>query len=126
LGNNRKVLVIDDDAHIRRVIELKLRKRGYEVITAMNGQEGFDFIKSQLPDVVITDIMMPKLDGETLCRQTDHFKRKHPFLTIVMTSRISPDDHRWVEEMHDTQLMEKPFSPSKMLACIDQYFCSGQ
>jgi DNA-binding response OmpR family regulator len=126
LGNNRTVLVIDDDAHIRRVIELKLRKRGYEVITAMNGQEGLDLIKSQLPDVVITDIMMPKLDGETLCRQTDHFKRQHPFLTIVVTSRISPDDHRWVEEMNNTQLMEKPFSLSRMLARIDQYCSSGR
>lgn len=125
MTNNKRVVVIDDDAYIRRVIEFKLRRRGYDVITAMNGEEGLDLIKSQQPDVVITDILMPKLDGESLCRQTNDLKRQRPFLTIVMTNRISPDDRKWVEEMHDTQLMEKPFSPSKLLACIDQYLCEA-
>lgn len=123
MGNNKRVVVIDDDANIRRVMELKLRKGGYEVITAMNGEEGLNLIASQQPDAVITDILMPKLDGQSLCKQTNHLKEKRPFLTIVMTNRISPDDHSWVNEMRDTQLMEKPFSPSRVLARIDEYFC---
>lgn len=123
MGNNKRVVVIDDDANIRRVMELKLRKGGYEVITAMNGEEGLNLIASQQPDVVITDIMMPKLDGKSLCKQTNHLKEQRPFLTIVMTNRISPDDRNWVNEMRDTQLMEKPFSPSRVLARIDEYFC---
>lgn len=123
MGNNKRVVVIDDDANIRRVMELKLRKGGYEVITAMNGKEGLNLIASQQPDAVITDILMPKLDGQSLCKQTNHLKEKRPFLTIVMTNRISPDDHSWVNEMRDTQLMEKPFSPSRVLARIDEYFC---
>lgn len=122
MGKNKKVLVIDDDAHIRRVVEFKLKKRGYEVITAMNGDEGFNKITSQQPDVVVTDILMPKLDGKSLCRQTDYLKKQRPFLTIVMTNRVSPDDRNWVQEMQDTELMEKPFSPSRLLGCIDEYF----
>jgi len=110
LENNRKVLVIDDDAHIRRVVEFKLRKQGYEVLMAVNGEEGLQLIKSHQPDVVVTDIMMPKLDGESLCKQTDHLKKQRPFLTIVMTNRISPDDRNWVKDMRDTKLMEKPFN----------------
>lgn len=123
MGNNKRVVVIDDDANIRRVMELKLRKGGYEVITAMNGEEGLNLIASEQPDAVITDIMMPKLDGQSLCEQTNHLKEQRPFLTIVMTNRISPDDRNWVNEMRETQLMEKPFSPSKVLARIDEYFC---
>lgn len=123
MENSKKVLVIDDGAHIRRVMELKLRKGGYEVITAMNGEEGLNLIASQQPDVVITDILMPRLDGQSLCKETDHLKEKRPFLTIVITNRISPDDRSWINEMRDTQLMEKPFSPSRVLACIDEYFC---
>jgi DNA-binding response OmpR family regulator len=122
LGNNKKVLVIDDDAQIRRVVELKLRKRGYDVVMAMNGEEGLQVIESEKPDAVVTDIMMPKLDGETLCKQTNHLKKQRPFLTIVMTNRISPDDRNWVKDMQDTQLMEKPFSPTRLLGCIDEYF----
>ena len=122
VGNNKKVLVIDDDAQIRRVVELKLRKRGYHVLVAMNGEEGLQAIESEQPDAVVTDILMPKLDGETLCKQTNHLKKQRPFLTIVMTNRISPDDRNWVKHMQDTELMEKPFSPTRLLGCIDEYF----
>jgi len=122
VGNNKKVLVIDDDAQIRRVVEFKLRKRGYQVLMAMNGAEGLQAIESEQPDAVVTDIMMPKLDGETLCKQTNHLKKQRPFLTIVMTNRISSDDRNWVKDMQDTELMEKPFSPNRLLGCIDEYF----
>ena len=126
MGNNKKILVIDDDAQIRRVVELKLRNRGYEVLMAMNGLEGIQMIESERPDAVVTDVMMPKLDGEALCKQTNHLKKQRPFLTIVMTNRISPEDRHWVKEMHDTKLMEKPFSPTRLLGCIDEYFRRGE
>jgi DNA-binding response OmpR family regulator len=126
LGSNKKVLVIDDDAQIRRVVELKLKNRGYQVLMAMNGQEGLSLIQSQQPDAVVTDIVMPKLDGQTLCQQTNHLKKQRPFLTIVMTNRISPDDRNWVKDMQDTELMEKPFSPTRLLGCIDEYFRRGE
>ena len=122
MGKNRKILIIDDDAYIRRVIEFKLKKQGYEVMMATNGEEGLDLIQSQRPDVVITDILMPKLDGRSLCEQTNVLKDKRSFLTIVMTNRISPEDRKWVKEMCHTQFMEKPFSPSKLAESIDQYF----
>lgn len=121
MGNNKKLLVIDDDVHIRRVVEVKFKNRGYQVIMAKDGEEGLNLIKAQLPDVVITDISMPKLNGKALCELTDDLKKERPFLTIVMTARISPDEQKWINEMHDTQLMEKPFSPSKLLECVDRY-----
>lgn len=122
MGNNKKLLVVDDDSHIRRMIQVKFKNQGYEVIMARNGEEGVDQIRTQQPDVVITDINMPKLDGKTLVLQTNEIKKERPFLTIVMTARISPTEQQWVDEMIDTQLMQKPFSPKKMLSCVDQYF----
>jgi OmpR family response regulator RpaB len=122
LGNNRKILVIDDEAHIRRIIELKLKSRGYQVITAANGADGLDLIKTEHPQAVVSDINMPRLDGKTLCQMTDPLKKERPFLTIIITARISPDEEAWVNQMHCTQFMEKPFSPSKLLERIDQYF----
>jgi DNA-binding response OmpR family regulator len=104
------------------VVELKLKNKGYQVITARNGEEGLDSLKTQQPDAVITDIMMPKLDGKSLCEQTNHLKKERPFLTIVITARISSDDQKWINEMHDTLFVEKPFSPSKLLERIDHYF----
>jgi CheY-like chemotaxis protein len=122
LENNKSVLVIDDEAHIRRVIELKFRNQGYRVSTALDGEEGLELIKAQEPDVVITDIMMPKLDGKALCERINDLKKERPFLTIVMTCRISPTEQDWVDQMQDTVFVEKPFSLSTMLKCVDQYF----
>ena len=99
-----------------------MKNRGYRVITAKNGQEGLELIYSQKPDAVVTDINMPLLEGDELCRQIDELKKKRPFLTVVITARISPEEQAWVQEMRDTQLMEKPFSPSRLVDCIDAYF----
>jgi DNA-binding NtrC family response regulator len=119
-------LVIDDEAHIRRVISLKLKNKGFEVMTAVDGEEGLNIIQTKKPDVVISDILMPKLDGQRLCEKTNHLKSERPFLTIVMTCRISTDESEWIERMRDTLFMEKPFSPSKLIEAIDRYFETGK
>ncbi len=122
MASSKKILVVDDEVHIRRVVELKLRKGGYEVITASNGEEGLRLIESERPDAVVTDINMPRLDGKQLCERSDPLKAERPFLTVVTTCRISPDERRWVNGLRDTEFMEKPFSPSKLLESIDTYF----
>ncbi len=119
---NKNILVIDDDAHIRRVIELKLRNAGYQVLIAKNGEEGLNLIKSQRPDVVITDIVMPKLDGKAVCMKANEFKKEWPFLTLIITCSITFNEKNWINGMKDTQFMEKPFSLNKVLGCVDRYF----
>ncbi len=121
MENNSKVLVIDDEAPIRRVLELKLKNRGFQVLLAENGQAGLDIIKTQKPDVVISDINMPIMDGRTLCEKSNGLKKNGSFLTIIITARINPEDLDWVVEMQDTVFMEKPFSPSRVVDAIDQY-----
>lgn len=124
MENRRRILVVDDEGPIRRVIEMKLKNRGYDVLTATNGLDGLEIIHTEKPDVVITDIMMPKMDGKSLCEQTNSLKQQRPFLTIVMTCRISPEERSWIARMKNTVLMEKPFSPSKLLEEVEAYFRS--
>ena len=122
MGKNKKIAIIDDAAQIRRMLEFKFKKHGYEVILARNGEEGLDLINNQQPDVVITDLLMPKLDGKSLCEQTNDLKKERPFLTIVVTARISPDEKDWINKMHETEFMVKPFIPAEMLGLVEQYF----
>ena len=122
MNNKRKVLIIDDEPYIRRVIELKLKKKGYQVITATNGEQGLNCFKKYKPHVVVTDINMPKMDGKVLCELTNEFKKKQPFLTIIITCSVPIGGLKWLDKMDETRLFEKPFSPSKLLDCIDQYF----
>jgi DNA-binding response OmpR family regulator len=122
LTGPKTVLVIDDDLHIRRIIELGLSRSGYRVLTASDGAKGLELLYTMKPDAVVTDLNMPKLDGEALCKETNPLKKERPFLTVVMTARINPGDKEWVAEMDDTRFFEKPFSPMRLIACVDEYF----
>lgn len=122
MDKNKKVLIIDDEPYIRRVIELKLKNRGYQVITATNGEEGLNCFKKYKPQVVVTDINMPKMDGKVFCELTNEFKKNQPFLTIVISCSVPLDGLQWIDKMQETSFFEKPFSPSKLLDRIDQYF----
>ena len=86
MRNNKKVLIIDDEAHIRRVIELKLRQRGYEVLQATDGEQGLDLIHTQRPDAVITDIMMPKLSGYEVCQQLKENAETRDIPVLMVTA----------------------------------------
>jgi DNA-binding response OmpR family regulator len=122
LDRRRRILVVDDEAPIRRVLELKLKNAGYDVILAEHGEAGLRVILSEKPDAVVLDINMPRMDGKQVCEAASHLKLERPFLTIVITARIIPDDQKWISAMPDTVFMEKPFSPSSILERIDHYF----
>jgi CheY-like chemotaxis protein len=122
LDSLRKVLVIDDELPVRRVVEFKLRTAGYQVISAADGIGGMERIITDRPDAVVSDIVMPGMDGRQLCVRSNVLKKRRPFLTVIMTCRISPDEQEWLSRMTDTVLLEKPFSPAKLLECIDSYF----
>ena len=122
MARNKVILIVDDEAPIRRVIELKLKNGGYDVLSATDGEEALRIIKNEKPDAVITDINMPKMDGKELCELSEPLKQEMPFLTIIMTARIMPDERVWIDKMRDTIFMEKPFSPSRLLESIDRYF----
>jgi len=121
LEGNKKILIVDDEAPIRRVLEIKLKRQGYRVLIAKNGQEGLDAIQLQKPEVVISDINMPVMNGKILCEKTNELKQTHPFLTIVITARILPEDREWIKNLQDTLFLEKPFSPVELLELVDQY-----
>ncbi len=118
----KTILIIDDEPHIRRILEFKLKNAGYRILSAKNGEIGLEKILGEQPDAVISDINMPKIDGKTLCETTNDLKKERPFLTIIVTARIRPDDRCWAAGMKDTIFMEKPFSPSKILEHINAYF----
>jgi len=117
----KTALIVDDEVHIRRVLEVKLKNKGMQVMMAKNGQEALDLIQENRPDVVITDINMPIMDGKTLCILTNPLKKEKTFLTIVVTARIDPQDNIWIQELQDTILLEKPFSPMEILHIIQSY-----
>ncbi len=119
---NKNILVIDDDAHIRRVLELKLKNAGYQVFVAEDGEVGMEMINTKRPDAVITDVEMPKRNGVSIVKEVDKSRNEHPLLVLIVSCSIGFEEHQWIDGMRDTYFMEKPFSPNKVLECIDEYF----
>jgi DNA-binding response OmpR family regulator len=120
LGNPAKILIVDDEAYIRRVVELKLKNKGHVVITAANGMEGLEKFKLYKPEIIITDIKMPGMDGQALCQQINNTKNEKPHLIVVVTCSVSGSSFEWLKKMNGT-LLEKPFSPSRLLNIIDEF-----
>ena len=120
MANNSIVLIVEDDPSLRRILEIKFRNKGYQVYSARDGAEGYDLILKEKPQVVITDIQMPKMDGKSLCEKTCELKKETPFLTIVITSLVS-ENHTWIDEMDETELILKPLNLNELTDRVDQY-----
>ncbi|UCH81601.1 MAG: response regulator [Nitrospiraceae bacterium] len=122
----KKVLIVDDEPYIVRVLKLKLEHAGYEVLTAVNGIDGMEKFVREKPAVVISDIKMPLVDGQELYNMMMHHKSKEPYFVIAMTSSVDNSLQKWASELSNVQFVEKPFSPSNILKVVNEYFSKLQ
>ena len=109
------ILVVDDDPAFLRSLELILELDGFAVTTAENGVRGLQAFRNRGPDIVLIDVMMPKLDGLEAVRQ---MRRERPGATIiVMSGSARPDDldlPTAVRELGAAAFLEKPFEPARL------------
>ncbi|MGH8444473.1 MAG: response regulator transcription factor [Solimonas sp.] len=113
-----KILVVDDDAHIREVVCFALQKSGYTVCTADNGEQALARVASERPDLVILDILMPELDGTEVCRRLRADPR-HAALPIIFLSSKDDEIDRIVGlELGGDDYIAKPFSPRELVARV--------
>lgn len=116
------ILIVDDEPMVIRVLRLALEKAGYSVTKANNGEEALERIREQTPDVVITDIEMPRLDGEGLCRRIAEEMPGRQFPIFVVTSLTAVEHRRWSAEMKNLHFLEKPISARRLLSSLSEYF----
>ena len=114
-----KILIVDDEVHIRMLLEQTLEELeedfGIDILSAQNGEEGLALIKSQKPDVVFLDIMMPKLNGYEVCQRV----KDDPAITdigiVLLTAKGQEVDRRQGLELGASRYMTKPFDPDEVL-----------
>lgn len=117
----KRILLCDDEIHILRAAEFKVKRAGYEVRIASDGEEGWERIQEQLPDLVITDCQMPRLDGLGLiARAREHeATRELPF--FMLTAKGLELSHtELAEKLNVLGVISKPFSPRDLLRTIDE------
>ena len=114
-----RILVADDDAHTVRIISTWLTQHGHEVIEAPNGAVALDLIRTTSPELVITDVNMPEMDGLELIRRVQVSGIELRGI-IVLTNRSDHHEiHERLEDL-DVELMPKPFSPRKLLLLVQR------
>lgn len=115
-NKDTRVLIIEDEAQITRLIELELKYEGYEVITAVDGLEGLKSIRNGGPDLVLLDCMLPNMTGEEVCRQVRNDSDNVPIIMITAKDSIE-DKVKGLDYGADDYLV-KPFTTEELLARI--------
>lgn len=112
----KTILIVDDEISIVTLLQYNLEQAGFKVITAHDGQEGFDKAVSVNPDLILLDLMLPKLDGMEVCKGLRMQKMNTPI--IMLTARDDEFDKVLGLELGADDYMTKPFSPREVVARV--------
>ncbi len=104
-----RVLIVEDDTSLLRLLELRLTVDGYTTRTAVDGADALRTLSSWLPDVIVTDVMMPRLSGLSLCRAVRRDPRTTAVPIILLTARCFDNDMQEVVDLGGVTFMNKPF-----------------
>lgn len=110
-----KILVVDDESTIVNIISFNLKKEGYEVITAEDGEKALSLALGENPDLILLDIMMPKMDGYEVCRKV---RQKSNVPIIMLTARADEVDKVIGLEMGADDYVTKPFGNRELMARV--------
>ena len=113
--NSTQILVIEDEPSILEVVNLYLKRAGYHVSTAADGQQAMDFLQVQMPDLVILDLMLPKVDGLTITRW---LRDRSDVPIIMLTARREEANRIAGLEMGADDYVVKPFSPQELVSRV--------
>lgn len=113
---SKKILVVDDEQSIVTLLQYNLEQAGYSVITAFDGEEGLQAAVELSPDLVVLDLMLPKLDGLEVCKQLRQQKLNIPIL--MLTAKDDEFDKVLGLELGADDYLTKPFSPREVVARI--------
>jgi two-component system response regulator ResD len=117
--NGLKVLVADDDPNVREIIRLYFEKQQIHMIEAQDGQDALEQVEREAPDIIILDVMMPKMDGLEACRE---IIKKHDIPIIMLTAKGEEFDRVLGLELGADDYVTKPFSPRELIARIKAIF----
>ena len=115
---NRTILIVDDEAHIRILMEQTLEDledEGIELLTASNGAEALELIETERPTLVFLDVMMPKMDGFEVCQAVKGSNLLQDTYIIMLTAKGQEFDQQRGQEVGANLYMTKPFDPDEVL-----------
>jgi len=117
----QNILIVEDEPHVVRVMKLSLEENGYSIMVAHNGEQALEKLNDGLPDLLITDINMPRMSGDILCEKIEEDIPDRQFPILVLTSKTEIEHREWTANMKNTYFLEKPVSIRKLIKMLDEF-----
>lgn len=114
-----KILIVDDEMHLARILQFTLQHEGYEVAVAYDGQEAIEKVEKERPDLIVLDLMLPILDGYKVCNFLKGDERFRNIPIIILTARDLSRE-RIEEPIMADFFMEKPFNTGRLIEKISE------
>lgn len=121
-SKGQKILIADDEPDIIEILQYNLKKEGYEVVTAKNGEEALTQAKIQQPDLIILDVMMPKKNGVEVCELLRQQPQYKDVLIIILTAIDDENTQIRVLESGADDFISKPISPKVLMSRVNAIF----
>jgi two-component system, OmpR family, alkaline phosphatase synthesis response regulator PhoP len=110
----KKILICDDEPYVTESLSYLVKREGYQVMTAEDGEDGFNKAKEILPDLIFLDVMMPKKSGFEVCEELKKDERTKGIYIIILTARGEEFDEKRAKEAGADEYITKPFSPRQL------------
>ena len=116
-----KILIVDDEPDLVETLRFALELEGYNVLVAVNGEEGLNTARQEKPDLILLDLMLPKLDGYKVCRLLKFDERYKSIPILMLTAKIQDKDRILGKETGANEYLTKPFDMDELMAKIKSY-----
>lgn len=115
-----RILVVDDEEDLGRILKFALMAAGHEVVLAMDGAEGLRMAREDDPDLILLDLMLPKIDGYKVCRMLKFDERYKQIPIVILSARTQEVDKQMARETGADLFITKPYNLNEILATIQQ------
>jgi len=116
----KKILIADDHSEVVELVRVTLERGDYEIVDASNGKEALKKVRLEKPDLVLLDVVMPKMDGFEVCRKLKKDPQTKEIPIIILTAKAQEVDKEKGREVGASDYITKPFSPSALLTKIEE------
>jgi DNA-binding response OmpR family regulator len=120
--NHKKILIVEDEKDILQLVKLYLEKEGFRTVAATTGTEGLKLVKSDKPDLMVLDLMLPEMDGLEVCKRVRSAPETATLPIIMLTAKAEESDTIIGLELGADDYVTKPFSPKTLVARVKALF----
>jgi DNA-binding response OmpR family regulator len=121
MAENKRIMIVDDERDLVETLTYRLEASGYTVLTAHDGEEGLEKAREEKPDLILLDVMMPKMDGYHVCRLLKFDEELKDIPIIMLTARGQEQDRKTGTDSGANDYVTKPFESSDLLKKIKEY-----